>query len=35
MNKPHRLHIGHLIKEVVDEKEISVTKLAEKGNNFA
>lgn len=28
MAKPHRMHIGHLIKEVFDEKGISVTEFA-------
>lgn len=28
MAKPHRIHIGHLIKKVFDEKGISVTEFA-------
>lgn len=28
MAKPHRMHIGHLIKSVFDEKGISVTEFA-------
>lgn len=32
MAKPHRMHIGHLIKEVFDEKGISVTEFARRIN---
>lgn len=32
MAKPHRIHIGHLIKEVFDEKGISVTEFARRIN---
>ncbi len=32
MAKPHRMHIGHLIKEVFDEKGISVTEFAHRIN---
>ena len=32
MSKPHRMHIGHLIKEVFDEKGISVTEFARRIN---
>ncbi len=32
MTKPHRIHIGHLIKEVFDEKGISVTEFARRIN---
>ncbi len=32
MAKPHRIHIGHLIKEVFDEKGMSVTEFARRIN---
>ena len=32
MAKPHRIHIGHLIKDVFDEKGISVTEFARRIN---
>lgn len=32
MAKPHRMHIGHLIKEVFDEKGMSVTEFARRIN---
>lgn len=32
MAKPHRMHIGHLIKDVFDEKGISVTEFARRIN---
>lgn len=32
MAKPHRIHIGHLIKGVFDEKGISVTEFARRIN---
>lgn len=32
MAQPHRMHIGHLIKEVFDEKGISVTEFARRIN---
>ena len=32
MAKPHRIHIGHLIKKVFDEKGISVTEFARRIN---
>ena len=32
MAKPHRIHIGHMIKEVFDEKGISVTEFARRIN---
>ncbi len=32
MEKRHRIHIGHLIKEVFDEKGISVTEFARRIN---
>jgi plasmid maintenance system antidote protein VapI len=32
MAKPHRMHIGHLIKEVFDEKGISVAEFARRIN---
>lgn len=32
MAKPHRMHIGHIIKEVFDEKGISVTEFARRIN---
>lgn len=32
MAKPHRMHIGHLIKSVFDEKGISVTEFARRIN---
>ena len=32
MAKPHRMHIGHLIKDVFDEKGISVTEFAHRIN---
>lgn len=32
MAKPHRIHIGHLIKEVFDEKGMTVTEFARRIN---
>ena len=32
MAKPHRMHIGHLIKKVFDEKGMSVTEFARRIN---
>lgn len=32
MAKPHRMHIGHLIKEVFDKKGMSVTEFARRIN---
>lgn len=32
MTKPHRIHIGHLIKNVFDKKGISVTEFAHRIN---
>lgn len=32
MAKPHRMHIGHLIKDVFDEKGMSVTEFARRIN---
>ena len=32
MVKPHRMHIGHLIKQVFDEKGMSVTEFARRIN---